>query len=235
MSAPTIARIVLIVVLGALTVRSLQQRPVPMVELRRRLPRCLLGLALFGVGIPLFVQSTLGTAPWDVLHAGLAKRSGLEIGLIINLVGLVVLPLWIPLKEQIGLGTVLNTLEIGLVVDFVRPRLPAQTTLVGQVAFVFAGLFAIALGSGLYIGSGLGAGPRDGVMMGLRRLGLSVRTGRTLVEFATVVLGLLLGGRVGFGTIVFLIGIGPLVQITLEHLTLPPLVSVAESGPATAK
>jgi uncharacterized membrane protein YczE len=223
-SGPSIAKIVLITILCALTIRSLQQRPIPRNELLRRLPRCLGGLVLFGIGIPLFVQSKLGTAPWDVLHAGIAKLTGLQIGLVINLVGLLVLPLWIPLKQRIGLGTVLNTLVIGLVVDVARPRLPAQTALLGQVLFVFGGLFAIAIGSGLYIGSGLGAGPRDGIMMGLRRVGLSVRAGRTVVEFVTVVLGLLLGGRVGFGTVVFLVGIGPLVQIALNRLSLPPLV-----------
>jgi uncharacterized membrane protein YczE len=223
-TTPTIARILLVITLIALTIRSIQQRPVPMVELRRRLPRCLAGLVLFGVGIPLFVQSHLGTAPWDVLHAGLATLTGLEIGLVINLIGLLVLPLWIPLKERIGLGTVLNALVIGLVVDFAKPRLPTPGALPVQVIFVFAGLFAIAIGSGLYIGSGLGAGPRDGVMMGLRRVGLSVRAGRTVIEFVTVVLGVLLGGRVGFGTIVFLVGIGPLVQVALSRLSLPPLI-----------
>jgi uncharacterized membrane protein YczE len=223
----TFARIVLIVTLGVLTVRSLRDRPIPLDELRRRLPRCLVGLACFGVGITLFVRSDLGTPPWDVLHGGLADLTGLDFGLIINLVGLAVLPMWIPLKERIGLGTVLNTLEIGLVVDLVKPMIGKQAALPMQLGFVIAGTVIIALGSGLYIGSGLGAGPRDGIMMGLRRLGLSVRAARTLVELTTVALGFLLGGTVGVGTVVFLVAIGPLVQFFLGRLSLPPLTPPA--------
>jgi uncharacterized membrane protein YczE len=224
-SLATAARIALIVTLTALSFRSLKQRPIPTRELRRRLPRCLLGLACFGVGIAFFVQSELGTPPWDVLHGGLAKLTGLDFGLVINLVGLAVLPLWIPLKERIGLGTVLNTLEIGLVVDFAKPLLPKPEAMPIRLSYVVIGVLIIALGSGLYIGAGLGAGPRDGIMMGLKRLGLSVRLARTIVELTTVIIGFLLGGRVGVGTAVFLVTIGPLVQLSLSRLTLPPLHS----------
>ncbi len=223
------ARIALIVVLGSLTIWTSRNHPVPRGELIRRLPRCLLGLACFGVGIAFFFASTLGTAPWDVLHSGLAKSTGLPTGIIINLVGLAILPLWFPLKERVGLGTVLNTLEIGVVVDLVRPWLPHPHLLVVKVVFALIGLVVIAIGSGLYIGSGLGTGPRDGLMMGLKRLGLSVRMARTLIEITTLSLGILLGGKIGIGTVLFLVGIGPLVQITLKRFALPPLESLVDA------
>lgn len=223
MSATTAARVVVIVVISALTAYRLYRRPIPRVELVRRLPRCLLGLACFGVGIGLFFESRLGTGPWDVLHAGLSQRLQMPVGVVINLVGLAILPLWIPLKEPIGLGTALNTLEIGFVLDLVRPLLPSTDVYVLRVLLALAGVVIIAVGSALYLGSGLGSGPRDGLMMGLNRLGLSIRVGRTLVEIVTLTLGWLLGGTVGLGTAIFLLCIGPLVQVFLPRFALPKL------------
>ena len=223
MSPTNIARIGVIIVISALTIYRLRQDPVPRNELVRRLPRCLAGLACFGVGIGLFFSSKLGTGPWDVLHSGLANRFNLPVGVIINLVGLAILPLWFPLKEPIGLGTALNALEIGFVLDLVRPHLPVTNLMVWRIALALAGVVVIALGSGLYLGSGLGSGPRDGLMMGLNRLGLSIRAARTLIEIVTLVVGWILGGKIGAGTVIFLVGIGPLVQIFLPRLRLAPL------------
>ncbi len=225
MSVTALGRLLLVAVLGSLTVWTLIKHPVSRVELQRRIPRCIAGLACFGIGIAFFFASRLGTGPWDVLHGGIAQRTNLPPGFVINLVGLVILPLWIPLKERVGLGTVLNALEIGIVLDLVKPLIPEPDNLAMRVLFSIIGLVIIALGSGLYIGSGLGAGPRDGVMMGLKRLGLSVRMARTLIEAATLLIGWLLGGKVGFGTVLFMLGIGPLVQFMLHHLTLPPIAS----------
>jgi uncharacterized membrane protein YczE len=224
----TNARIFLIVVLGSLAIRSLRQQPIPLSELRRRLPRCVIGLAFFAIGIMLQVQSKLGLGPWDVLHTGLAKRIGLDFGLVNNLLGLCVLPLWFPLKQRIGLGTVMNTLEIGLLIDLIKRNhlLPAAQSLPVQIAFMVLGVLFIAGGSGLYIGCGLGPGPRDGLMVGLKRLGLSVRVARTLIEATVFLLGYLLGGKVGVGTVFFFVTIGPLAQIALARLTLPPLAPV---------
>lgn len=235
MSSASIARVLLLVTLALLLVRSLRQQPLSLAELRLRLPRCVLGLAMFGVGIALFVDSGLGTPPWDVLHQGLAERFDTEIGLVINVVGLAVLPLWIPLKQRIGLGTILNTLEIGVVVDLVRPVLPVQDNFVAQLGFVIAGVVLIGIGSGIYIGSGLGPGPRDGIMTGLKALGLSVRVARTLIEVTTLTVGVLLGGVAGLGTMIFLLSIGPLVQLVLPHTTLPAIAPAAGTTPfATA-
>jgi uncharacterized membrane protein YczE len=197
--------------------------PVAREELFRRVPRCMAGLVGFGVGISLFFAGNLGTGPWDVFHSGLAKVIGIPIGVAINLVGLLILPLWIPLKERIGLGTVLNAIVIGMVVDLVKPRLAVSHNLAVQVVLALSGILVIGVGSGLYIGSGLGSGPRDGIMMGLSRMRFSVRAARTLVEAVTLAVGFLLGGKVGFGTLAFLVLIGPVVQVTIPTFSLPPL------------
>ena len=223
MSSTTFWRSLVVVLIVALAVVRLRRDPIPWHELVQRLPRCVAGLACFGIGIAFFFTARLGVGPWDVLHAGLSKRLGLPVGVVINLVGLAILPLWFPLKEPIGLGTVLNALEIGFVLDIVRPHLPTPDVWAEQLAFAVAGVVVIALGSGLYLGSGLGSGPRDGLMMGLSRLGLSIRTARTVVEIITLAVGWLLGGTVGLGTVIFLVGIGPLVQFFLPRLRLPPL------------
>jgi uncharacterized membrane protein YczE len=212
-----------VALLAALAIRQLRAQPIARAELVRRLPRCVAGLGMFGVGIVLFFEARLGTAPWDVFHGGLARRVGLPVGLVINLVGLAVLPLWVPLGERIGLGTVLNTVLIGVTVDLFRPIIPAPEVILVRLVFVACAVALIGSGSALYIGSGLGAGPRDGVMMGLARFGLSVRAGRTLIEATTLLAGLALGGTAGLGTVVFLVAIGPSVQALLPRLGLPPL------------
>jgi uncharacterized membrane protein YczE len=223
MSSAGWARLALVIILGSLTIWSLRNHPISLIELRRRLPRCVAGLACFGLGIALFIEANLGNPPWDILHAGLAKKLGLPVGLVVNLVGVAVLGIWIPLRERVGLGTVLNTLEIGFTVDLFLRFIPRPNALLERWAFAVVGMLVIGIGSGLYIGSGLGAGPRDGVMLGLRRFGLSVRTARSLIELATMGLGFALGGKIGFATAFFMLAIGPLVQVSLKHLALPPL------------
>ena len=207
-----------IAVLAVVCVVQLRREPVPARELARRLPPCLAGLVCFGVGIALFFKAHLGNAPWDVLHGGLSKRTGLPVGVVINLLGGIVLLLWIPLKERIGLGTVLNAIVIGPVVDFVGDHMHEANAPWLQFAMTVLGTLTIAFGSGLYIGSRLGAGPRDGLMLGVARLGPSVRVARTAVEIAVLVVGLALGGRIGVGTIVFLALIGPVVQFLLPRM-----------------
>ena len=187
-----------------------------------RLGRCLTGLAMFGVGISLILEAHLGAAPWDVFHQGLSRKTGISVGNVIILVGLVLLVLWIPLRQRPGVGTLLNALEIGVMVDLVMPIIPDSRLLVVRFAYLAGGIVIIALGSGFYIGSGLGAGPRDGLMLGLSRLGLSVRVARTIIELVVLVAGVALGGTIGLGTVAFTFGIGPLVHVFLPPLTLPP-------------
>jgi uncharacterized membrane protein YczE len=193
----------------------------PADELRRRVPRLLGGLTLFGIGIALMVRADLGLAPWDVLHQGVSDQTGIAIGNVTILTGMVVLLLWIPIRERPGLGTVLNVLVIGLVVDATLAVVDAPTALWQRIAFLAVGIFVFGPGSGLYIGAGLGPGPRDGLMTGLARRGRSVRVVRTGIELGALGIGALLGGRVGVGTVAFAATVGPNVHWFLDRMTLP--------------
>jgi uncharacterized membrane protein YczE len=192
----------------------------PTDELLRRLPRLFGGLVLFGVGIALMVRADLGLAPWDVLHQGVASRTGLAIGTVTILTGVVVLALWLPLRERMGIGTVANALVIGLVVNATLAVVEAPDPLWARVAFLAVGIFLFGPGSGLYIGAGLGPGPRDGLMTGLARRGRSVRVVRTGIELTALAVGAALGGTVGIGTVLFALTVGPNVHWFLERMTL---------------
>lgn len=180
--------------------------------------RCIAGLALFGTGISLVIAADLGLAPWDVFHQGVSRRTGIPLGTVIMLVGAALMVLWWPLKERPGWGTVLNALEIGLVVNLLEPRLGTFDAPAARAAALIAGVAVVGVGSGLYIGSGLGAGPRDGLMMGFERLGFSLGRARTLIEVTVFFTGWALGGSIGVGTLVFALGIGPLVHRTVPRL-----------------
>jgi len=194
----------------------------PWTELRRLLPRLFLGLVLFGLGLALMVVADLGLAPWEVLHQGISRQTGVPIGTVGILTGIVVLVLWIPLRERIGLGTVANVIVIGIVIDLTLLMLPAQIDgLVLRWAALAGGLLLVAAGSGFYIGVGLGPGPRDGLMTGIARRGNSIRVVRGGIEISVLVAGWLLGGTVGIGTVIFAFGIGPLVQFALGRLSVP--------------
>lgn len=179
-----------------------------------------MGLVLFGIGIALMVRADLGLSPWDVLHQGVAGRTSLTIGMVSVLTSFVVLLLWIPLREHPGIGTVLNALVIGPVVDLTLWLVPPVGSLSLRWALMLAGPVVVAVGSGFYIGAGLGPGPRDGVMTGLARRGLPVGPVRGGIELVVVILGWLLGGTVGLGTVVFTLGIGPLVHLFLPRLAM---------------
>ncbi len=175
---------------------------------------------MFGLGISMFLTAELGVAPWDVLHQGISHKTDIPIGIVIEITGVCILLLWIPLREKMGLGTLLNAIEIGLVVLVIDDHLPHTSLLVPRVAYVLGALVSIGVGSGLYIGAGLGSGPRDGLMLGLSKRGISVRLARTGIEMIVLVAGLLLGGTFGFGTLAFTFGIGPVVQFFLPRLRL---------------
>jgi uncharacterized membrane protein YczE len=192
-------------------------------ELVRRLPRCLAGVLLFGFGIGLTVQADLGLAPWDVLHQGIADRLGIPMGNVAIVVGLLVLLAWIPLHQRVGLGTIMNVVVVGLALDVVLVILPAPTTLAVRWLFLLGGLAIIALATGLYIGAGLGTGPRDGLMVGLRERGVKVHVARTAIELGALALGWALGGTVGIGTVVSALLIGPMVHVALPPFRLPPI------------
>lgn len=176
---------------------------------------------LFGVGIALMVRADLGLAPWDVLHQGLSERTDVAIGTVTILVGVAVLLLWLPIRERPGLGTVLNVLVIGLVVDATLAVVDEPGPVWLRVVFLAVGIFLFGPGSGLYIGAGLGPGPRDGLMTGLARRGRSVRVVRTGIELSALAIGAALGGSVGLGTILFAVTVGPNVHWHLERMTMP--------------
>lgn len=160
--------------------------------------------------------SGLGLGPWEAFHQGIANRTGLALGTVSILVGIPVLALWWPLGERPGIGTILNVAFIGTSVNLVLPLLPRPGEPVVQLAMSVAGVLTIGLGSGLYLAADLGPGPRDGLMTGLHhRFGWSIRRARTSIELVVLVVGFLLGGTIGLGTILFAFGIGPAVQVLL--------------------
>ena len=193
----------------------------PIDELGRRTPRLLAGLVLFGLGIALMVRADLGLAPWDVLHQGLAERTGIPIGRVTILVGAVVLLLWIPLRQRPGLGTIANVLVIGVVEDVALSVIDPPSAMAARIGMLLLGIFLFGPGSGLYIGAGLGPGPRDGLMTGIAKRGVSVRLARTAVELVALAVGFALGGTVGIGTVLFAATVGPNVHWHLERMTLP--------------
>jgi uncharacterized membrane protein YczE len=189
-------------------------------ELRRRLPQLLVGIPVLGVGIAMTLQARLGVSPYDVLHQGIAAKTGRSIGTVVIVVGLVILVFWIPLRQRPGLGTVLNTLTVGLVIDLALHVVPEPELLAARIPLLVAGIVSTGLGMGLYIGAGLGPGPRDGLMTGLAAKGFPLWAVRTVLELAALAAGWILGGNVGIGTVAFAFGIGPLGHFFLLHLHL---------------
>ena len=187
-----------------------------------RLVRLNLGLVLVGVGIAAMVAAGLGLGPWDVLHQGISRLTGIPIGRVGIGVGVIVLLLWLPLPERPGVGTVLNVLVIGLVIDAVLLVLDTPAALGWRIALLLSGPLLFGLGSGFYIGARLGPGPRDGVMTGLaRKRGWRVGSVRTGIEVTVLAAGWALGGTVGVGTLLFAVTIGPLVGFFLPRLQVP--------------
>lgn len=203
--------------------------------LARRLMQLVLGLFLYGIGIGLMVRAGIGIAPWDVLTQGLSKQTGLSFGLLTNLIGLVVLLLWVPIRQRPGLGTVLNVLLIGPSAQFALWLFPAFEGLWQQIPAFIAGLSVLALATGMYIGANFGPGPRDGLMTGLhRRTGWPIARVRTGIEASVLLGGWAMGGDAGWGTLAFALAIGPMCAITLRWFAAAPrtLAGDAVAGPA---
>lgn len=188
----------------------------------RRVVHLYAGIGLFGVSVALMISARLGLDPWDVFHQGLSRRTGLPIGWIVNGTGVAVLLLWIPLRQRPGIGTVSDAVLVGFVVDAVLPLLPPPRALSVRAAFLVAAIVLNAVGTALYVGAGLGPGPRDGLMTGLAGRGWPVRRVRTSIELSGLAAGWLLGGTVGIGTLLYAVSIGPLVHILLPRLTIAP-------------
>jgi uncharacterized membrane protein YczE len=175
-----------------------------------------------GASMAMMVRSGLGVMPWDVLHQGLASRAHLSFGTVVIATSLVVLLLWVRLRQWPGLGTVLNAVLVGLAADLTLAFLDPPDGLALRVVLLGCGLVLNAFGSAAYIGAQLGPGPRDGLMTGVaRRTGWSLRRVRTGIEGVVLVLGALLGGVVGIGTLLYALGVGPLLQLFLPFVTAP--------------
>lgn len=184
----------------------------------RRIVQLLIGLVCFGIALGLSVEANLGVNPWTVFHQGLSELLPISIGVAIIVTGLVILLIFPVIDEPIGLGTVLNVTVIGVFVDLTLAVIPDLNLLATRVLSLGVAPVLIGLGSGLYIGSGLGPGPRDGIMTALERRGLRVSVARTIVELTALTIGVLLDGRAGLGTLYMAGTVGFWVQFFLRRL-----------------
>ena len=195
-----------------------------------RLLQLYIGLVLYGLGAALQVRAGLGLDPWDVFHQGLARHAGLAIGTLVIIVGAIVLLAWIPLRQRPGLGTLSNVVLIGVSLNVSLQVLPPVHAVAWRIPLLVVGILLGGVATGMYIGANYGPGPRDGLMTGLaRRTGLSLRLVRTALEVAVVVIGLLLGGVLGLGTVAYALAIGPLTQLMLPWFTVD-LVDPVDRG-----
>lgn len=192
----------------------------------RRVGQVLLGLTLYGISLAMIVRADLGLDPWDVFHQGVARTVDVRLGLVVIAVSIAVLLLWIPIRQRPGLGTILNAVLVGTVFELAAPLLPDDLeSIVARGALLAAGIVLNAVATAMYIGAGLGPGPRDGLMTGLARRGWPIGRVRTGIEVTVLATGWLLGGSVGVGTVLYAVSIGPLVQ---------PLLPLASIDRATA-
>ncbi|MET3205442.1 putative membrane protein YczE [Arthrobacter sp. UYEF6] len=188
----------------------------------RRILQLLIGLAMYGISLAMFIRAGLGLDPWDVFHQGLAGKTGLSIGTVVIVVSFLVLLLWIPLRQRPGFGTLSNAVLVGVFADVGLALIPQITQLGGQIGMLGGAVLLNGVASACYIGARFGPGARDGLMTGLaRRTGWSVRTSRTGIEVVVLGAGWLLGGSVGVGTVLYALAIGPLVQLLLPRFMVP--------------
>lgn len=184
----------------------------------RKIIQVFLGTTTIGIGISLNYIADLGLGPWGVFHDGLSKTIGLPYGRTIIVTGFVVMLFWIPLKQKPGFGTIVDLIWIGSVADLVIPRFQLSTNTLQSLVLIFFGILLIGIGTAVYVGAGLGVGPRDGIMVGFENRGIKIGTARILIELFAFISGWILGGNVGYVTILFVIGIGPVVQLVLPYV-----------------
>ena len=186
----------------------------------QRLARLYAGLVLYGVSDGMLLLAGLGVDPWDVLQQGLSRRLGLGVGTWAIIVGAAVLLLWVPLRQRPGFGTASNVVVVGAVIDLVLALTPVPHDLGLRSVVLLAGVLLNGVATGAYIGAGLGPGPRDGLMTGLGARGLSIRVVRTCIELTVLLIGWLLGGSVGVGTVIYALAIGPLAHFFIPRLSI---------------
>ena len=184
----------------------------------RQLLQVLSGTSLIGIGISLNYLANLGLGPWGVFHDGLSKTLNITYGRTIIITGIAVMLLWIPLKQKPGIGTIIDIFLVGTVADLIIPNFPLSENIFYSLLLIFFGIILIGAGTAIYVGANLGVGPRDGIMVGLEGKGMKIGTARNFIELLAFLTGWLLGGLVGYVTILFVIGIGPVVQKVLPHV-----------------
>jgi uncharacterized membrane protein YczE len=194
--------------------------PVPSDHRARRVAQLAAGLVLYGVTAGMIVLAQLGLDPWDVLHQGLARTFGLRIGTWVIIISLAALLLWIPLHQRPGIGTLTNALVVGAVMDLLLALAHPPHELWARVLLLAGGVGGNGVATGLYIGAGLGPGPRDGLSVGIAGQGHSMRVVRTSIEATVLVTGLILGGTVGVGTLAYALLIGPITHVTIPALAI---------------
>ncbi len=204
--------------------------PLPRTRRPARMTLLLGGLFLYGLSDGLLVLAGLGLDPWDVLHQGLSRSLGLQVGTWTIAVGALVLLCWIPLRQRPGLGTLCNVVVIGLVINLTLAVVPAPRPLPLRVVTLLVAVLLNGVATGAYIGAGLGPGPRDGLSTGIAARGLSLRLVRTVIELSVLLLGWALGGTVGVGTVLYALAIGPITHLTIPALRLPE--AAPRSSPA---
>lgn len=185
-----------------------------------RLVQLNIGLVLYGLAIALNVRADLGLSPWNVFNQGVSETFGISMGSVIVISSIVILMLWIPLRQRPGLGTVLNALLIGFWYQMIADRLPIVDDVWIQIGLLGAALLCLPLATACYLGAGLGPGPRDGLMTGIAARGHSLRLVRTGIEATVLAIGWLLGGTVGIGTILTVVTVGPLIQLLLPRFAI---------------
>mgnify|MGYP007088345888 FL=1 len=197
----------------------------------RRFIQLQIGLLLYGASLALMVRADLGLNPWSVLHQGLSERTGISLGMVVNLVGLLVLLVWIPLRQKPGVGTICNVLLIGTAADVALWALPPIEGLALRIAFLTAAIVLNGAATAAYIGAGLGPGPRDGLTTGLVRIsGWRIGWARTAIEVAVLAMGWLLGGVAGVGTVLYALANGPLVQWFMARFEIAPKAEAASAS-----
>ena len=184
----------------------------------RQLLQVLSGTSLIGIGISLNYLANLGLGPWGGFHDGLSKTLNITYGRTIIITGIAVMLLWIPLKQRPGIGTIIDIFLVGTVADLIIPNFPLSENVFVSLLLIFCGIILIGAGTAIYVGGNLGVGPRDGIMVGLEAKGLKIGTARNIIELLAFLTGWLLGGLVGYVTILFVIGIGPVVQKVLPYV-----------------
>ena len=193
--------------------------PVPPDARAHRFAQLAVGLVLYGVSASMLVLAALGLDPWDVLHQGLSRQFGLGIGTWAVIASVFVLALWWPLRQRAGVGTVANAVVVGLVMNVVLGTFDTPDALGARVALLLGGVVLNGIATGMYIGAGMGPGPRDGLTTGLADRGHSIRVVRTAIEVTVLVAGFALGGTVGIGTLLYALAIGPISHVTIPALT----------------